>query len=487
MKLWLTISIAVHFLLAALASIRIMSETRSPAKTFAYLLLVFFLPVAGLFIYLMVGINYRKRKLYNKKLTLNLNFYSDLRKRIFPPAGKMLKEYGGLLGDKEYVARLLLKDNLSPLSVNTNVKLLINGENKYRDLIEAMESAKDHIHLEYYIFASDETGERIAEVLMRKAREGVKVRLIYDDFGSKHMSNAFEKRLKAAGIEVYAFYKIYLILLAQRLNYRDHRKIVVIDGHTGFLGGINIANHYTNEPEYSAKNKVYWRDTHVRLEGSAVYSLQYIFLATWNFCSGQQLKADERYFPVIPAGPPPEQMVQIVSSGPDSPNSLVFLSFLAAIMTARKRIRITTPYFIPNLTLMDALKAAALAGVEIELLVPEKSDAWIIDLAAVPYYDELILAGVKVYRYKKGFVHAKSMTIDGMMSIVGTSNMDLRSFDFNFEVNAVIYGTETAEALDRTFDEDLKVSELINKEKWKKRGPFRRIQEYSMRLLSSLL
>jgi cardiolipin synthase len=465
----------------------VITETRSPAKTLAYLLLIFFLPGIGGMVYLLVGINYRKRKLYNKKLRLDKEFFRERRKGVFSDTEASLEKNRELLGDKAFMARLLSRDNLSPVCDDTKVTLLLNGEVKYPALLEALEAATDHIHLEYYIFDSDMIGERIAEMLMRKAREGVQVRVIYDDFGSKAMSNAFERKLRAAGVEIYAFYKIYLILLARRLNYRDHRKIVVVDGKVGFLGGINISNHYSNEPAIRPKNKVYWRDTHLKLEGSAVYSLQYIFLATWNFCSGQKLAATANFFPELQQPRPHEEIVQIVSSGPDSEYSTVFLSFLMGINSARKKIRITTPYFIPNSTLLDNLKAAALAGVDVELLVPRRSDTRIVDLAAIPYYEELATAGVKVYRYKKGFVHAKTMTVDGELSIVGTANMDLRSFDFNFEANAVIYGTHTARQLDEAFENDLKVSELITKERWARRGIVRKLQEYSMRLLSSLL
>ena len=348
--------------------------------------------------------------------------------------------------------------------------------------MKAMAGAKHHIHLEYYIFEQDDTGKTIIELLITKAKEGVQVRFIYDDFGSPAIKNKIEKRLKDAGVEIYPFHKVHFYLLANRINYRNHRKIVVIDGQTGFVGGINVSDKYIN----NKKQKLYWRDTHIRIDGPGVFYLQYIFITDWNFCCPKKLKLKNEYF-VQNMAVKEDVYVQIVSSGPDSVQPSVLFSVLEAIYLATKEILITTPYFIPGDSILDALRIASLSGISVKLLVPGKCDSKLVNAASKVNYNDLLQAGVEIYIYQKGFVHAKTLVTDGKMSMIGTANMDHRSFELNFEVNAIIYDAAFAEKMRTIFFEDLKNAEKLNAEKWYKRSFFTQLPEKIAKIFSPSL
>ncbi len=381
---------------------------------------------------------------------------------------------------------MLLTESTSPLTSDNEVTLLLNGENKFPELIRALKAAKQHIHIEYYIVEDDETGKEIESVLIQKAGEGIQVRFIYDDYGSRSIRKTLVPRLRNAGIKAYPFFKVRFITLANRLNYRNHRKIVVIDGKTGFLGGINISDRYVNTTERA--NKVFWRDTHLRLDGPAVQYLQYLFLCDWNFCADAPLEPDNLLFPPLSSIPKlGNKIVQIAASGPDSETPIILYSIIQAINLASKEILISTPYFVPNESLLDALRIASLGGLKIKIILPLKSDSSIVDLAVQSYYNELLSVGIEIYRYQKGFMHAKTIVFDGQLAMVGTSNMDIRSFDLNFEVNAIVYDKEIAEKLQETFYDDLKDSIRVDTLDWGNRTAIRKLTEKAFRLISPLL
>jgi cardiolipin synthase len=287
-------------------------------------------------------------------------------------------------------------------------------------------------------------------------------------------------------VEAFPFYKVRWPFLASRLNYRNHRKIIVIDGHTGYVGGINVSDRYINSKPKNGQ--MYWRDTHVRLEGPAVWTLQYTFLADWNFCSRQRINPDERLFPPTPRPiTNAREMVQIVAGGPDYQRSGIMLSFFTAIANASDRIFLTSPYFIPNASIFDALRKAALSGKNVRLLVPGVSDSAFVNAASRSYYQELLDCGVKIYLYQKGFVHAKTLVIDDYLSFVGTANMDNRSFDLNFEINAVIYGKEFCHELAQSFLKDLDSSKLVTLQMWRRRSKQDVLKSKIARLFSPLL
>jgi cardiolipin synthase len=455
-------------------------------KALAYLLVVIFLPLIGIFLYFSFGINYRKRQLYSKKLIEDDNTWQKIKEDISTHSLEAYSEIPEALRPNKHLAKYLSSE-MSPLTRGNNATLLVNGEEKFPALIKAMEEAKEYIHIEYYIYENDKIGQTIADILIKKAKQGVTVRFIYDDFGSRSIRKNVARRLRAAGVQAYPFYKIVFLRVANHLNYRNHRKIIVIDGRKAFVGGINISDRYINSEDFPAPRKLFWRDTHLMLEGPGVQYLQYLFICDWNFCSGKPLENIFQYFPTYENNLPGNKIVQIAASGPDSGNPTILYSLLYAIFQAQEEILVTTPYFIPEQSVMDALLVAALGGVSVKLLVPEKGDSKLVELAASSYYEDLLNAGVKLFFYKKGFVHAKTIVVDKKLAIVGTANMDFRSFDLNFEVNAIVYDPALAISLADAFKDDLKDAVEMDRSTWSKRSASKKILENSARLISPLL
>lgn len=482
LKYYPTVFTILIVLLDIFTAIRIIRDTHNTSKTLAYLLLVVGLPVVGSIFYFSFGINYRKERLFSKKVIANHNLFKQLESRVVAISQKIVHDHASSLEGVKDMIQLLMNDSRAALSFN-NATLLLNGEEKFKHVFEALEKAEHFIHLEYYIIENGSITDRLFEILVRKAKQGVTVRFIYDDFGSHSIKRTIVPVLKEAGIQVYPFYEIKFFLLANRLNYRDHRKIIIVDGKVGFTGGINISDRYVN----NGINALYWRDTHIRIEGPAVNSLQYHFIANWNFCTGKRLEVDRSFFPLDFSTPFGDDLVQISAGGPDYPRSSIMLSFFTAIVLAKERVYITSPYFIPNESILDALKKAALSGKDVRLLLPGVSDSRIVNAAARSYFREMLFSGVKIYLYNKGFVHAKTMLVDDMLAIVGTANMDVRSFDLNFEINAVVYSKKINSQLKDAFLEDIKHSEEVLLRQWLKRGRGAEFVDSCARLLSPML
>nr|WP_246850064.1 cardiolipin synthase [Rufibacter roseolus] len=474
----------VYFTVVALVCLRIIYDTGSTSKTLAYLLFTIFVPFVGIIIYFSFGINYKKRRIYSKKLVKDEIFLQKLEHRVETYSAETLAASNTQVQGYRELVKLLLNDGLSPLTGGNRVKLLLNGEEKFPEVLQAMREARHHIHLEYYIIEDDVIGNQIKDLLIQKAQEGVQVRFIYDDYGSRSIRKKYVAELRAAGVEAFPFHRVRFLLLANRLNYRNHRKIILVDAKIAFVGGINVADRYINHPGES--KRLYWRDTHLRIDGPGIYYLQYLFFCDWNFASGQMLPPHRRYFltPPLPDGHAP---VQIAASGPDSPMPTILFSLLQAIYLAQEEVLITTPYFIPGEGILQALTVAALGGVKVKLLVPGISDSALVNAAAWSYYDDMLHAGVEIYLYQKGFIHSKTTVIDGTVSMVGTANMDNRSFELNFEVNAVVYDTDLSQQLRGIFYRDLEHATKIDLEAWRQRPRLKQLFEKLARLLSPLL
>ncbi|WP_257659088.1 cardiolipin synthase [Parapedobacter lycopersici] len=482
---WLLLYQIAYTTIVILVCLRVIYDTRSTTKTLAYLLLVVFLPFVGIFIYFSFGINYRKRKMYSKKLIEDEKLDMRLKQEILQSSAQAFAQGNEEIQPFRELAHMLANNSLSALTAGNEVKLLINGEHKFPEVIRAMQAARHHIHIEYYIYEDDEIGRTLEQLMIQKVQEGVTVRFIYDDFGSSSIRKKLVKRLRAGGVQAFPFSRIIFIALANRLNYRNHRKIIVIDGHTAFVGGINISDKYVNT---ATEKKLFWRDTHLQLTGRGVNYLQYLFLCDWNFCADEQLQPNEQFFPPAASFPVSgNKVVQIAASGPDSDTPTILFSLLQAISLATRELLITTPYFIPGESMLDALMIAALGGVRVKLLVPGHSDSVVVNAAARSYYDDLLHAGVEIYRYQKGFVHAKTMVVDRKIAIVGTANMDQRSFDLNFEVNAVVYDVAIAQELGDVFDQDLLQASPIDPQVWEQRPLYKQLLEKTARLISPLL
>lgn len=481
---WIILGEIVYALLVVFVILRVLLDTRSSTKALAYILFIIFVPFVGIIFYFTVGINYRKRKLYSKKIVDDEPFRKSIKERM-NLYSESISNSGLVAPEYQNLSEFILRSGFSPLTANNKVKLLVNGEEKFPELLKAIESATSHIHLEYYIYEEDVTGNSVADVLIKKAREGVEVRFMYDDFGSR-LSRAFIKKLEDAGVQTIPFYRIIWYAFANRLNYRNHRKIIIIDGTIGFIGGINMSDRYRND--FQEKGHLFWRDTHLMIEGQATGYLQYLFLCDWNFCSPNRLEYGEAYFPTqTDVGTIDNDIVQIAASGPDSTQPVIFYSLLEAIASAKKNIYITSPYFIPGESLMDVLIIAVQSGLDVKIIIPGISDSKMVDAAARAYYTELLQFGAKIYKYNKGFVHAKTMIIDDNLAIIGSANMDYRSFDLNFEVNAMVYSTDITRQLKEVFEKDLEASELIDAAEWLSRPKYMKLWEKMVRLLSPFL
>ncbi|MFT5736716.1 MAG: cardiolipin synthase [Maribacter sp.] len=482
---WILLFKILYLIALLLLILRVLYDTRSSIKALAYILFIIFVPFLGMLFYFSFGTNYRKRKLYSKKLIQDDHVRKELRNRTFTYSDTVLNS--GLIPEVNHnLAEFVRKSASSPLTANNAIKLLLNGEEKFPEVLRALEAAEHHIHLEYYIYEDDETGKSITDILIQKAKRGVEVRFIYDDFGSNALSKNFIKNLEAAGVQTAPFYKIKVLALASRLNYRNHRKIIVVDGKTSFVGGINMSDRYRNDS--LAKDDLFWRDTHLMLNGPATSSLQHLFLCDWNFCSPNTMVYHADYFPEPATGTEiGREIVQLVPSGPDSNLPVIFYSLLEAIGAAKKKILITTPYFIPGESLIDVLIIAAQGGLKVQLLVPGVSDSKLVNAAARSYYTELLKYGVEIFLYNKGFIHGKTMVVDDDLAIIGSANMDYRSFEFNFEINALIYGKEITRQLETAFLNDLQESTKIDANDWLARPKYIHLWEKVVRLLSPFL
>jgi len=478
----MTTAFLVLYIILLITISIIIINTSTPSKALAYLFLIITFPIVGIIFYFSVGVNHRVNKLYNKKLEIDKKAFPALKDKLNKYIENTLLSFKDSLKHFYNIAKFIHNENL--LTSNNSIDLLINGEKKFPKVIDALLNAKHHIHIYYYIYENDTIGNQVGDILKEKARQGIRVRFIYDDFGSQKIRAAFLESLKQAGVEAFPFYKIRWLLFANRINYRNHRKIIVIDGKIGFVGGINVSDKYINP-----NKKVFWRDTHLKIEGPAVLYLQKVFLEDWNFCTRQKLGITDKLFPIKSKNifKSTNQLVQIISSGPDSNYPNIKYAMIQAIMLAKKEILITTPYFVPDVSFIDALKIARLSNIDIKIIVPDVSDSFIVNATSKSYYQELLEIGVEIYKYNKGFVHAKTMIFDNFLSTVGTTNLDQRSFDLNFEINAFIYDTSFSETLRVVFFEDIRNSTKLDLLSWKNRNYFIRFFEKIARLLSPLM
>ncbi|HWI90654.1 MAG TPA: cardiolipin synthase [Flavisolibacter sp.] len=469
-------------LIYAFIIITILSENRSPSKSLAYILVLVFLPVIGLLVYYFVGRKpiFKKFKLKKKRL-IDQQKMQQYYRWLAPQMEERLQLLEQNIGDMAFPFRYLYYQDQSLISTDNTVTLLNIGEEKFPALFKALANARSHIHIEYYIFASDSVGNQITDILLKKHDEGVEIRVIIDDVGSNHFKN-IEKRLRKAGVTVLKTMPVAFSSLANS-NYRNHRKIAVIDGVIGFIGGINLDERYWN----NGKHKLYWRDTTVQIEGQAVNLLQVQFFLSWFFAGGKDdFREDDHYFTTT-LEKKGDAIVAIAASGPGSPVPYIMETILLAISQAKKSVRICTPYFIPNESLTSALVIAAANGVKIELIIPKKSDSFIVQHASFSFIKPLLQRGVNIFLYEKGFIHAKTISIDNSLAFVGTVNMDTRSFFLNFEITSIIYEPKLCKDLEASFKNDKDNSKMVTLEQWKNRTMAERGFDSLCRLLAPLL
>lgn len=485
--------LVISYILGTIVAMTILLENRDPSKTVAWLLIFILLPGIGLITYAIFGRNLREIKIFKTQKLAN----SIKEEKLF----KNLEEINKIIrleqdtitiskflkNNEEDNARLkiislLLNTGMFPFTTNNKIDVFVDGNEKFNSLIRDIENAKDHIHLEYFIIKDSEIGRKIKELLIKKSKENVKIRILYDDVGCWRFwfHRKFFNEMKSYGIEIVPFLPTKFPIIGGKLNYRNHRKIVVIDGQIGYTGGINIGD------EYMGRNKKfgYWRDTHIRIEGTSVYMLQMTFLIDWYY-NTKEVLLDKKYFPKL--GSFGNSMMQVVASGPDSDWEAIHYAYFLAICQAKRSIYIETPYFIPDESIIRALKSAALSGVDVRIIFPKIADHKIVNTASYSYFDDILKSGGKVYLYNKGFIHSKVIIIDNIIASTGSANMDLRSFMLNFEINAFIYDENVIELMKEDFFEDMKNSDEIDKDEFKNRSIVEKSKESIARLFSPIL
>lgn len=440
-----------------LITVKILLDNKPPEVTVAWIVAIVFLPYVGVILYLLGGVNWKKKKIM-KQLPEEM-FKTNLEPVISQQREFMQEIAHHIDNDVAKTINLLLNASHSIITLNNEVKFYHHGKEHFSDLLQDLEDARETIHMEYFIWRSDALGERIKDILIKKAREGLEVRVLFDGLGCLgRISRRYKRELKKAGVRYRYFLDPLNFFWGRMLNYRNHRKIVVIDGVTGYTGGMNIGMEYIT----GGKKFPEWRDTHLRLKYEGVQILQAIFFTDWFNSSGEELRG-EKYFPSNKKGnlflP-----LQVTVSGPDSDWFTIKKLFFNLITNADREIIIQSPYLVPDASILGALETAALGGVDIKIMMTGLADKKIAFWVAQTYFESLLDAGVKIYQYMDGFFHPKMLVVDGVTATVGTCNLDIRSFHLDYEVNVVFYDSEISKTLQDQFYEDLKKCREITKE-----------------------
>ena len=466
-----SIIMLVNIVIVVITSVTLLMQNRPPVKTMAWLLVLLLIPVLGFIIYLFFGRDIRKEKYINQhgldQLERRSLYHFVEQKNLVIP-----KQHAELI-------RQFANQNMALPFNDNDVDVYTSGHDLFLTLIQEIGKARQHIHINTYIFEDDALGRLVADLLIDKAQQGVIVRVIYDDVGCWRVDDKLFRRMSEAGIEVYPFMPVRFPAFTSKVNYRNHRKICVVDGVTGFIGGMNIAVRYVK-----GKGSQPWRDTHLRLCGRGVYGLQTAFLADWYFVS-QVLVAGPNYYPAIDRGK--DALAQIVTSDPTSEWPEIMQGYVRILLEAKRYVYLETPYFLPTEPVIFALRTCALAGVDVRIVIPEKSDTMVTGWAGRSFFEEVMEAGVKIYLFRNGFNHSKLLVCDDNLCSCGSTNVDFRSFENNFEANAFIYDKDVALKIRQVVEEDIAQSILLDSERFHHRGFMERLWESLLRLFSPLL
>ena len=464
----------MYALLTVPTVVAVLMDNKQPAKTIAWIMVLLFMPFLGIVLYVFFGQDIRKQRLISNRSM------DQLTKRSMLEFAE--QENLHLPADSQPLMRLFANQNWALPFKDNQVEIYTDGYGFVFSLLQAIGRAEKHIHIDTYIIEDDPLGNLIADALTDKARQGVEVRLIYDDVGCWRVSDSFFERMRDAGIDVHAFMPVRFPAFTSKVNYRNHRKLCVVDGKVGFIGGMNLALRYVK-----GRGGRVWRDTHLRIEGGGVYAIQRAFLVDWYFVD-RTLITDRRYYPPVDAAIRNNCLVQIVTSSPISPWPDIMQGYVRILLEARRYVYIETPYFLPTETVMSAMRIAALAGVDVRIMIPRHGDAKFVEWASRSYVFETIQAGVKVYLYRPGFLHSKLLVCDDIVCTCGSTNVDFRSFENNFEANAFIYDRETTLRFKQIFMDDIKECNFVTERMISRKRPFaQRLWESVVRLLSPLL
>ncbi|HUC91219.1 MAG TPA: cardiolipin synthase [Paenibacillus sp.] len=457
-------------------------ERRNVGVTWAWVMVLLFLPGVGFILYLILGQNLSRRKIYRISAENRLRLQALQRAQQFRFTESRIVFNDPAMADYRDMMYMNLMGGHAFFTQDNQVDIFTEGRTKFDALLRDIERAENHIHLMYFIIRNDVCGRRLIESLALKALDGVEVRLLYDHIGCSSLPDGFFEPLAAAGGYVAAFFPSRIRYLNLRVNYRNHRKLAIIDGKYGYVGGLNVGDEYMGlDPRFG-----FWRDTHLRVSGGAVLEMQRQFMLDWNLsCPARAIEEEPRYFPQH-AGFGQVGM-QVVASGPDQELEQIKNGFIKMIHAAKSTVSIQTPYFIPDESLLNAMRIAALSGVDVRIMIPSRPDHKMVYWATYSYLSDLLKAGVKCYLYEKGFLHAKSVIVDGKIASVGTANIDIRSFKLNFEVNAFLFDSRAAERLARIFEEDMAECAELTPGRYKARPVHMKILESFARLLSPIL
>lgn len=473
MPQWLNVTLFGLYLITVGASVVVvLRENRNPIRSLAWVIALIFLPYVGLIFYIFFGRSLRGVRMVSRH---------NKRKMVTAMAPRHINLDSQPLdeGEKSLI-KLARNISSSIYSVNNDIEVFTVGADKFRSLKRDLAAARKSIYVQYYIFMDDHIGREIAEILKERARAGLEVKVMYDHIGSFSTKNSFWKELREAGVDTHPFFRVNFPQLANRINWRNHRKMVIIDQRVGYIGGMNIADRYDSGSE----GGIPWRDTHFRVEGDIVESLIFSFIVDWNFL--KQPRPME--YPVTNPSKLSERVgMQLVTSGPAGQWDNLALVYLKAISLARKCIYIQTPYFLPTDALQHALEAAALSKIDVRIMIPRNSDSKMLQFASFSYVTQCLRAGIKVYLYNPGMLHAKGMIIDDNLVTAGSTNFDFRSFENNFECNLLIYDKKLNREMRDIFFRDMGQCTKLNYESWKKRPLLQRGWESIVRLVSPIL
>jgi cardiolipin synthase len=435
----------LYYVVIIVTMLHVVMDNRQPAKTMAWALVIWFVPLAGIVLYLFFGVNTRRTRYISQRQLDELSKRSML--------GFVRQEGLTIPEAHQPTVDLFINESLSLPFMDATLDIYTDGYQFVPALLAAVGKARDHIHMDMYIFEADALGNLVADALIAKAREGVEVRVIYDDVGCWRVPHRFFERMREGGVEVVPFLPVRFPTFTSKVNYRNHRKLIVVDGKTGFVGGMNIALRYvkgrTDRRGHSG-NRGYWRDTMVKVSGTAVYGLQRAFLIDWYFVD-RSLLSDPRYYQADNAAAGAvgggTNLLQMVTSSPVEAYPQIMQGYVRIILAARRYVYLETPYFLPTDPVLFALKTAASSGVDVRLLVPCENDSWLVDWASRSYLREAVEAGIRVSLYTKGFMHSKLLVADDDICTCGSTNVDFRSFENNFESNVFVYGKDAAQRM----------------------------------------
>jgi len=483
MNILIYILLGVLILNTIFAVITVFREKRDIAATWAWLLVLLLLPGIGFVFYLFIGKKLTREKIFDIKSQENIGM-----PELVQAQKDMLAEDEELLSAKQAtenakeMASLFLESDESILTKGNKVELFIDGAKKFESLIEDISKAEHHIHMIYYIIHNDKIGNRILKALEERAAAGVNVLVIYDALGSRSLKSNFFKQLEKLGGKAEPFFGSKLPIINLRFNYRNHRKIVIIDGKIGYTGGFNVGDEYLGE----YKKFGYWRDTHLKIQGNSVLALQSRFLMDWNAAVPKhKLEYAENYFPLIDKKG--HSNVQVVSSGPDSDIEQIKKGYIKMISMAKESVFIQTPYFVPDDSVLESIQIAVMSGIDVKIMIPNKPDHPFIYRATMYYAAAMVAVGAEVYIYDNGFLHAKTVVVDGDICSIGTANFDIRSFKLNFEVNVFIYDYKVAQEQQKIFYEDMKKSYLLTQEILDNQSKWLKLKQTFSRLFSPIL